>query len=109
LDFLFLDATQSVIDLANKFIHCNVFDEIWPFTVKEISVNNPNNFARASASDRLDRASHALNGYTSRPRPQWLVKKYQQKIGAQVLFGPQLLSVCFSLVMDLRLTASETR
>jgi hypothetical protein len=47
----FLDATQSVIDLANKFICCNVFNEIWPFTLKEISVNNPNNFARASASN----------------------------------------------------------
>jgi hypothetical protein len=47
----FLDATQSVIDLANKFIRCNIFNEIWPFMLKEISVNNPNNFARASASN----------------------------------------------------------
>jgi hypothetical protein len=49
----FLNATQSVIDLANKFIRCNVFDEIWPFTLKEISVNNPNNFASASTSNPI--------------------------------------------------------
>jgi hypothetical protein len=47
----FLDATQSIIDLANKFICCNVFDEVWPFTLKEITVNKPNNFAHASASN----------------------------------------------------------
>jgi hypothetical protein len=40
----FLDATQSVIDLANKFICCNAFGEVWPFTLKEISVNDPSNF-----------------------------------------------------------------
>jgi hypothetical protein len=27
----FLDVTQSVIDLTNKFICCNTFDEVWPF------------------------------------------------------------------------------
>jgi hypothetical protein len=47
----FLDATQLVIDLANKFICANIFDEIWLFTLKEISVNNPDIFARASTSN----------------------------------------------------------